>query len=159
MYRRALMKTRYNGFSSHGSTYCHAFSGHRGAEALLRIPDDYTQKALIRDKMSAANGDSPLGHSEPVIREAVNQAMRIVGRQFVMGRSIEEALDRANSLERLGYRYSYDMLGEAARTLADSDRFYDSCVAAIDSLGRHAGGKGGGEGPGNSTMTLSSCNR
>ena len=61
------------------------FSGHRGAEALLRIPDDCTQKALIRDKMSAANWDSPLGHSEPVIREAVNQAMRIVGRQFVMG--------------------------------------------------------------------------
>ena len=53
---------------------------------------------------------------EPVIRQAVTQAMRILGRQFVMGRTIEEALDRARAQEKRGYRYSYDMLGESART-------------------------------------------
>src|SRR5712671_3998301 len=53
---------------------------------------------------------------EPVIRNALTQAMRILGRQFVMGRTIEEALERARGLEKRGYRYSYDMLGESART-------------------------------------------
>ena len=53
---------------------------------------------------------------EPVIRQAVTQAMRILGRQFVMGRDIDEALERAEAMEKRGYRYSYDMLGEAART-------------------------------------------
>src|SRR4051794_35281937 len=50
---------------------------------------------------------------EPVVRQAVTQAMRILGRQFVMGRTIEEALNRAKSAEKHGYRHSYDMLGEA----------------------------------------------
>src|SRR3546814_5706709 len=57
---------------------------------------------------------------EPVIRGAVTQAMRILGRQFVMGRSIGEALERARANEKKGYRYSYDMLGEAAHTRADA---------------------------------------
>ena len=60
---------------------------------------------------------------EPVVRQAVTAAMRILGRQFVMGRTIEEALDRAREPERHGYRYSYDMLGEAARTAADAARY------------------------------------
>jgi RHH-type proline utilization regulon transcriptional repressor/proline dehydrogenase/delta 1-pyrroline-5-carboxylate dehydrogenase len=54
---------------------------------------------------------------EPVIRQAVITAMRILGRQFVMGRNIDEAIERARSAERNGYRHSYDMLGEAARTV------------------------------------------
>ena len=53
---------------------------------------------------------------EPVIREALRQAMRILGRQFVMGRTIDEALERARSAEHRAYRHSYDMLGEAALT-------------------------------------------
>ena len=56
--------------------------------------------------------------------------MRILGRQFVMGRTIEEALERARDAERHGYRHSYDMLGEAARTAADAARYfaaYDAC--------------------------------
>src|SRR3546814_5601621 len=56
---------------------------------------------------------------EPVIRGAVTQAMRILGRQFVMGRSIGEALERARANEKKGYRYSYDMLGEAAQTRSE----------------------------------------
>jgi RHH-type proline utilization regulon transcriptional repressor/proline dehydrogenase/delta 1-pyrroline-5-carboxylate dehydrogenase len=77
---------------------------------------------------------------EPVIRAAVVQAMRIMGRQFVMGRTIAEALERAGQAERQGYRHSYDMLGEAARTAADAARYMDSYRAAIDAIGRAAKG-------------------
>jgi RHH-type proline utilization regulon transcriptional repressor/proline dehydrogenase/delta 1-pyrroline-5-carboxylate dehydrogenase len=85
---------------------------------------------------------------EPVIREATNQAMRILGRQFVMGRSIEDGLERARALERRGYRHSYDMLGEAARTMEDADRFYESYRGAIAAIGAAAKGRGIVEGPG-----------
>jgi RHH-type proline utilization regulon transcriptional repressor/proline dehydrogenase/delta 1-pyrroline-5-carboxylate dehydrogenase len=85
---------------------------------------------------------------EPVIREAVNQAMRIMGRQFVMGRSIGEALERAKGFEKRGYRYSYDMLGEAARTMEDADRFFEAYKSAIDAIGEVAAGKGIVDGPG-----------
>ncbi|HLS67755.1 MAG TPA: bifunctional proline dehydrogenase/L-glutamate gamma-semialdehyde dehydrogenase PutA [Kiloniellales bacterium] len=85
---------------------------------------------------------------EPVIRAAVRQAMRILGRQFVMGRTIKEATDRARSMEAKGYRYSYDMLGEAARTMADADRYFESYRQAIDAIGKAAAGKGPVEAPG-----------
>ncbi len=85
---------------------------------------------------------------EPVIRQAVTQAMRILGRQFVMGRDIGEALDRARAAEKRGYRYSYDMLGEAARTAADAERYDRSYRAAIAAIGAAAAGRGPIEGPG-----------
>ena len=72
---------------------------------------------------------------EPVIREATIHAMRIVGRQFVMGRTIDEALERAHKAEAEGYRHSFDMLGEAARTAADADRYLDAYRHAIDRVG------------------------
>tara|TARA_R110000868_G_scaffold392875_1_gene663686 strand:- start:366 stop:4184 length:3819 start_codon:yes stop_codon:yes gene_type:complete len=75
------------------------------------------------------------GASEPVIRQAVGHAMRIIGKQFVMGRDIKEALKNAKASEAKGYRYSYDMLGEAARTMADADRYYESYKAAIIAIG------------------------
>jgi RHH-type proline utilization regulon transcriptional repressor/proline dehydrogenase/delta 1-pyrroline-5-carboxylate dehydrogenase len=78
---------------------------------------------------------------EPVIRQAVMQAMRILGRQFVMGRTIEEALERARPAEAKGYRHSYDMLGEAARTARDAERYFASYDSAIAALGRAAGGR------------------
>jgi RHH-type proline utilization regulon transcriptional repressor/proline dehydrogenase/delta 1-pyrroline-5-carboxylate dehydrogenase len=159
------------------------------AEALLRIPDDETQERLIRDKISAADWERHLGHSEslfvnastwalmltgrvvrlhdfrgqsagavmrrlvarfgePVIRESVNQAMRILGRQFVMGRTIGEALERAKALEKRGYRYSYDMLGEAARTMKDAERYFEAYRRAIEAIGKAAIGKGVVEGAG-----------
>ncbi|MGH7090826.1 MAG: bifunctional proline dehydrogenase/L-glutamate gamma-semialdehyde dehydrogenase, partial [Stellaceae bacterium] len=58
---------------------------------------------------------------EPMVRQAVTAAIRILARQFVMGRTIEEALARARPAERNGYRHSYDMLGEAARTETDAE--------------------------------------
>ena len=85
---------------------------------------------------------------EPVIRTAVREAMRILGRQFVMGRSISEALGRARELEGQGYRYSYDMLGEAARTAADAERYYESYAAAIRAIGQAGAGRAVNEGPG-----------
>ncbi|MEX2649982.1 MAG: bifunctional proline dehydrogenase/L-glutamate gamma-semialdehyde dehydrogenase PutA [Alphaproteobacteria bacterium] len=78
---------------------------------------------------------------EPIIRQAMLQAMRILGRQFVLGRTIEEALERAAPNEQVGYRHSYDMLGEAARTMADADRYLESYAAAIGSIGATVGGK------------------
>jgi RHH-type proline utilization regulon transcriptional repressor/proline dehydrogenase/delta 1-pyrroline-5-carboxylate dehydrogenase len=85
---------------------------------------------------------------EPVVRQAVTQAMRILGRQFVMGRTIEEALDRARGPERNGYRHSYDMLGEAARTTGDARRYFDSYTAAIGAIGTAAAGRGIADAPG-----------
>ncbi|MFC7302419.1 bifunctional proline dehydrogenase/L-glutamate gamma-semialdehyde dehydrogenase PutA [Cognatiluteimonas weifangensis] len=76
---------------------------------------------------------------EPVIRLAVRQAMRIMGHQFVMGRTIEEALARGRKGDNARYRYSFDMLGEAALTAADADRYlaaYRRAIAAIGGSGR-----------------------
>jgi RHH-type proline utilization regulon transcriptional repressor/proline dehydrogenase/delta 1-pyrroline-5-carboxylate dehydrogenase len=79
---------------------------------------------------------------EPVIRQALRQAMRVMGRQFVLGRTIDEAQDRGAEQEKKGYRYSFDMLGEAARTEADAAKYFDSYTKAIDSIGKAAKGKG-----------------
>jgi RHH-type proline utilization regulon transcriptional repressor/proline dehydrogenase/delta 1-pyrroline-5-carboxylate dehydrogenase len=73
--------------------------------------------------------------SEGVIRTAVDKAMRIMSKQFVMGRTIREALTRAQKKEALGYRYSYDMLGEAALTAADADRYLEAYQQAIEAIG------------------------
>lgn len=73
---------------------------------------------------------------EPVIRKAVGQAMREMGRQFVLGETIEQALKNAKTNEDAGYTYSYDMLGEAARTEADAKRYHLSYSAAISAMAR-----------------------
>ena len=85
---------------------------------------------------------------EPVIRQAMLQAMRIMGRQFVMGRDIGEALDRARPNEDKGYRYSYDMLGESARTEADAQRYLKAYSDAISAVGKAAKGRGIDDAPG-----------
>ena len=85
---------------------------------------------------------------EPVIRSSVHYAMKIMGKQFVMGRNIDEALVRAKDSESKGYVYSYDMLGEAARTMRDADRYYASYLEAIHALGKAAGNKGPIKSPG-----------
>ena len=72
---------------------------------------------------------------EPVIRRAMRQAMRIMGDQFVLGRNIAEALTRAGKLEADGYRYSYDMLGEAARTAEDAERYAKRYLDALTAIG------------------------
>jgi RHH-type proline utilization regulon transcriptional repressor/proline dehydrogenase/delta 1-pyrroline-5-carboxylate dehydrogenase len=85
---------------------------------------------------------------EPVIRAAIVQAIRILGRQFVMGRTIEEALQRAKSGTNKAYRYSFDMLGEAALTEKDAERYVGAYAAAIKAVGEAAGEKGPYAAPG-----------
>ena len=78
---------------------------------------------------------------EPVIRAAVAQAMRELGHQFVLGRDMGEAMARAAELEAQGYSFSYDMLGEAARTEADARRYhlaYSDSITALADVGRGA---------------------
>jgi RHH-type proline utilization regulon transcriptional repressor/proline dehydrogenase/delta 1-pyrroline-5-carboxylate dehydrogenase len=157
------------------------------AEALLRIPDDATRNALIRDKIADGDWRSHLGGEqslfvnaatwglvvtgklvgsvddrglgaalarlvaragEPVIRRGVDLAMRLMGEQFVTGETIGEALKRAVPMEAKGFRYSYDMLGEAATTAADATRYYEDYARAIDAIGRAAAMRGIYEGPG-----------
>jgi RHH-type proline utilization regulon transcriptional repressor/proline dehydrogenase/delta 1-pyrroline-5-carboxylate dehydrogenase len=73
---------------------------------------------------------------EPVVRTAFRQAMRIMGRQFVMGRHIGEALERAAADQGARYRHTYDMLGESALTEPDALRYLESYRAAIEAVGR-----------------------
>ncbi|MGR3583190.1 MAG: bifunctional proline dehydrogenase/L-glutamate gamma-semialdehyde dehydrogenase PutA [Pseudooceanicola nanhaiensis] len=92
---------------------------------------------VLRD---AAPG--PAGHlrgairrlGEPVIRRAVGQAMKVMGRQFVLGEDIRAAMKRAAGMEAKGYTYSYDMLGEAARTEPDAKRYAKAYADAIDAI-------------------------
>ncbi len=76
---------------------------------------------------------------EPVIRQALRQAMRILGDNFVLGRTIKEAIQRAKPFEAEGYRVSYDMLGEGARSGRDAQRYYERYMVAIDTIGKAAG--------------------
>ncbi|MGF1823549.1 bifunctional proline dehydrogenase/L-glutamate gamma-semialdehyde dehydrogenase PutA [Vibrio splendidus] len=74
--------------------------------------------------------------SEPVIRKAMHQAMKVMGHQFVLGRSIAEAQKNGKSMRDKGFTYSYDMLGEAALTTADANKYYKDYLMAIEAVGR-----------------------
>jgi len=101
---------------------------------LIRADEEERDLGSVLKRLVARSG-------EPVVRQAVTAAMRILGRQFVMGRTIAEALDRARAAEKQGYRHSYDMLGEAARTAADARRYFESYEAAITEIGSAVGGR------------------
>src|SRR3954451_13668060 len=75
----------------------------------------------------------------PAVRTATRQAMKVLGSHFVLGQTIGEALKRSSSGEARGFRYSYDMLGEGARTAEDARRYFKSYADAIDAIGRAAG--------------------
>jgi RHH-type proline utilization regulon transcriptional repressor/proline dehydrogenase/delta 1-pyrroline-5-carboxylate dehydrogenase len=100
---------------------------------LVRLDQAGEPSGLVR-RLLARSG-------EPVIRQAVTSGMRIMGRQFVMGRTIDEALERARPAEAAGYRHSYDMLGEAARTASDAARYAESYRAAIGRIGTVVDGR------------------
>ncbi|MCT6698857.1 bifunctional proline dehydrogenase/L-glutamate gamma-semialdehyde dehydrogenase PutA [Rheinheimera sp. 4Y26] len=85
---------------------------------------------------------------EPVIRQAVRYAMQIMGTQFVMGTTIDKAVERAVELENKGFTYSYDMLGEGARTMADAERYFQSYMMAINVIGKAAQNRGPFKSPG-----------
>ena len=112
---------------------------------------------LITGKLVATHSEGSLGNSlsrltakggEPLIRKGVDMAMRMMGEQFVTGETIDEALRHARTMEAEGFRYSYDMLGEAALTSADAQRYYQSYEQAIHAIGKASAGRGIYEGPG-----------
>ena len=108
------------------STWGLMLTGH-----LVTLPDatrrDY--QAALRRLINRAG--------EPLVRLAVRQAMRIMGQQFIMGRDIKSALARAQRNGNAAYRYSFDMLGEAALTQSAADVYLDAYRNAIDAVGRH----------------------
>ncbi len=112
---------------------------------------------VVTGKLTSTVSDGSLGAAlsrliaragEPVIRRGVDMAMRMMGEQFVTGETIAEALKRSKPLEARGFRYSYDMLGEAATTSADASRYYRDYENAIHAIGEASAGRGVFEGPG-----------
>lgn len=106
-----------------------------------------TGKLLTLDEAARGNPAKYLGKlasraGEPVIRTAMRQSMKIMGHQFVMGQTIKDALGRAGKGSNRAYRYSFDMLGEAALTAADAERYFEAYTAAIRSIGESASGSG-----------------
>lgn len=85
---------------------------------------------------------------EPMIRKGVDMAMRLMGEQFVTGETIADALANAIRHESKGFRYSYDMLGEAALTTADAERYFAAYQQAIHAIGQASHSRGIYEGPG-----------
>jgi RHH-type proline utilization regulon transcriptional repressor/proline dehydrogenase/delta 1-pyrroline-5-carboxylate dehydrogenase len=85
---------------------------------------------------------------EPLIRKGMDLAMRMLGNQFVTGQTIAEALDNSRANEARGYRYSYDMLGEAALTGEDAAKYFAAYEDAIHAIGRGSAGRGIKQGPG-----------
>ena len=112
---------------------------------------------LITGKLVGTNSEQGLGSAltkliakggEPLIRKGVDLAMRMLGNQFVTGQTIDEALANSRANEAHGYRYSYDMLGEAALTDSDAAKYYAAYENAIHAIGRASNGRGIKQGPG-----------
>jgi len=112
---------------------------------------------LFTGRLVSTHNEASLSHSlnriisksgEPLIRKGVDMAMRLMGEQFVTGETIAEALANARKLEEKGFRYSYDMLGEAALTAADAQAYMVSYQQAIHAIGKASNGRGIYEGPG-----------
>lgn len=85
--------------------------------------------------VSALLGKLVHSASEPVIRTSLKAAMRLIASQFVMGETIESALKKAPASEKKGYRFSYDMLGEGARSALQAERYFESYLKAISAIG------------------------
>jgi RHH-type proline utilization regulon transcriptional repressor/proline dehydrogenase/delta 1-pyrroline-5-carboxylate dehydrogenase len=151
------------------------------AEALLRIPDSHTQDLFLQEKLTHADWQNHLQHSDsflvnlssqallftskfedhvllserhwfpvfekllsrigaPLIRTALKQVMHYLAEQFVFADSIQQAVQRCE--QETSYRYSFDMLGEAAITADDAERYYQSYLSAIAKLSEHASSAG-----------------
>ena len=101
-----------------------------------------TGKVIHLEQKSSSSAGAVLGHlvsrlGQPVIREAIRSAMQWMADQFVMGQTIDDALHRAESLMQDGVRFSFDMLGEGARTAEDAARYLADYERAIDAIGAH----------------------
>ena len=115
-----------------------------------------TWALMLTGRVLKDEAPSPVGHlraaikrlGEPVIRTAVGRAMKEMGRQFVLGETIQAAMERAAGMEKNGYTYSYDMLGEAARTDADATRYHLSYSRAITAIANACNNKDIRDNPG-----------
>jgi RHH-type proline utilization regulon transcriptional repressor/proline dehydrogenase/delta 1-pyrroline-5-carboxylate dehydrogenase len=112
---------------------------------------------LLTGKLVATHSETSLSSAlgrlvglggEPLIRKGVDMAMRMMGEQFVTGETIAQALGNSRPREAEGFRYSYDMLGEAALTARDAERYRRDYEGAIHAIGKAAAGRGIYEGPG-----------
>jgi RHH-type transcriptional regulator, proline utilization regulon repressor / proline dehydrogenase / delta 1-pyrroline-5-carboxylate dehydrogenase len=112
---------------------------------------------LITGKLVGTSSEQGLGSAltrliakggEPLVRKGVDLAMRMLGNQFVTGQTIGEALANSRANEARGYRYSYDMLGEAALTDEDAQKYYAAYEHAIHAIGAASNGRGIKDGPG-----------
>jgi RHH-type proline utilization regulon transcriptional repressor/proline dehydrogenase/delta 1-pyrroline-5-carboxylate dehydrogenase len=92
------------------------------------------------DNWKAALGRAVGRLGEPVVRSAVREAMKILGRNFVFGRTIDEALRRARPERARGLSHSFDMLGEAAKTFEDAERYAEAYRGALDRIAKEAKG-------------------
>jgi RHH-type proline utilization regulon transcriptional repressor/proline dehydrogenase/delta 1-pyrroline-5-carboxylate dehydrogenase len=103
----------------------------------------------LASRFTAAEKMSGLSSlTAPVVRQLAHATMRQLGKQFVCGQTIEDALRNSRVRTRQGYRYSYDMLGEAALTAEDAQRYYQVYEKALHAVGRDAKGRGIHDGPG-----------
>ncbi|HEY0294968.1 MAG TPA: trifunctional transcriptional regulator/proline dehydrogenase/L-glutamate gamma-semialdehyde dehydrogenase [Bordetella sp.] len=132
------------------------WKSHTGGRQSLFV-NAATWGLMLTGKLVAVNSEQGLSAAltrligkggEPLIRQGVNMAMRMMGEQFVSGQTIAEALANNRKLEARGFRHSYDMLGEAATTAADADRYYADYEQAIHAIGKASAGRGIYEGPG-----------
>lgn len=85
---------------------------------------------------------------EPLVRKAVDRTMRLMGEQFITGETIDEALSNGRTLQAKGFSHSFDMLGEAALTADDAQRYFNAYEAAIQAIGKASRGRGVYKGPG-----------
>ncbi len=132
------------------------WSKHLGESSSLFV-NAATWGLLITGKLVSSSSENGLGSAltkliskggEPLIRKGVDLAMRMLGNQFVTGQTIAEALKNSRDNEDRGYRYSYDMLGEAALTEQDASHYYAAYENAIHAIGKASNGRGIRQGPG-----------
>lgn len=136
---------------SHGDWHAHL--GHSGS----LFVNAATWGLMITGKLVSASSEHTLGNAltrligkggEPLIRKGVDFAMRLLGEQFVMGENIDSALQRSARTAARGYTHSFDMLGEAALTTADAERYHRAYESAIHAIGRISAKRGVVGGPG-----------
>ncbi|MBB5019772.1 RHH-type proline utilization regulon transcriptional repressor/proline dehydrogenase/delta 1-pyrroline-5-carboxylate dehydrogenase [Chitinivorax tropicus] len=132
------------------------WKAHLGQSASLFV-NAATWGLLITGKLVSTNSEKGLSSAltrmiakggEPLIRKGVDLAMRMLGKQFVTGETIDEALSNGVEREARGFRFSYDMLGEAAMTDEDAQRYYTAYEQAIHAIGKASKGRGVYAGPG-----------
>ena len=131
------------------------WASHLG-ESTSPLVNASTWALMLTGKVLKDEQPGPVGHlrgaikrlGEPVIRSAVGRAMKEMGAQFVLGETIHSAMKRAAKMEAKGYTYSYDMLGEAARTETDARRYHLSYSRAISAIAEAAKSKDIRENPG-----------